>query len=290
MPVSQILHDIKTIEKNLSLYHAINFDERADAIDQLEFLIIDLFQQPHHSDDLLQIIHQAEKIKTDLEAINDDLFKQIRINIKEEKLKDLVNRYINLDLTNNQETVGYDNLDVFINGLFPPHIPEPTKNLEPEMVFYQKTPARVVFELTEKIKFTPDDVFIDIGSGLGQVPVLVNLLTGIAARGIEYEPTFVTYANACVAELNLPNVSFINTDARQADYSIGTIFFMFTPFKGDILQQVLSLLQKEAQHRKITLLTYGPCTVQVALQSWLRCEEPGHNSNYKLGVFTSGIN
>jgi hypothetical protein len=29
-------------------------------------------------------------------------------------------------------------------------------------------------------------------------------------------------------------VEFINVDARQADYSEGTVFFMFTPFRGEI--------------------------------------------------------
>jgi hypothetical protein len=72
-------------------------------------------------------------------------------------------------------------------------------------------------------------------------------------------------------------VSFARADARYADYSEGTVFFLYTPFKGRLLAQVLERLRVEAQHRRITLFTYGPCTPQVARQPWLHsagAEEP----------------
>lgn len=93
------------------------------------------------------------------------------------------------------------------------------------MVFYQKTPGRVIFELAEKCRFTEDDVFFDLGSGLRQVAILVHLLTGMAAKGIEFEPAFCNYARVFAAALNLTGVTFINIDARDADYSTGTVFF-----------------------------------------------------------------
>jgi hypothetical protein len=37
---------------------------------------------------------------------------------------------------------------------------------------------------------TQADVFFDLGSGLGQVPILVNLLSGAAAKGMEFEPVY----------------------------------------------------------------------------------------------------
>lgn len=104
---------------------------------------------------------------------------------------------------------------------------------------------------------------------MGQVAILVNLLAGITTKGIEFEPSFCEYAKGCVAELSLSNVSFINIDARKADYYEGTIFFMFTPFKGEILREVLEILRKESLLRKIKIITYGPCTAQVALENWL---------------------
>jgi hypothetical protein len=166
-------------------------------------------------------------------------------------------------------------------------IPEQAKDLEPEMVYYQKTPARIVFELVEESHFMKEDVFFDLGSGLGQVAILVNLLTGITVMGIEFEPAFCDYARDCAVELNLSNVTFINIEARTADYSGGTIFFMFTPFRGEMMQEVLEILRREALLRKIKIITYGPCTAQVALQNWLHSASPIDDNIYKLTFFTS---
>lgn len=290
---------IEAIEKNAAFYEEKNFDKRIEIIDLIEFQIIDqieeLLRKIDQPDELTLLKYRAEKIKSELEEIDINLFQKLQAKIKTEGytgkgFKNLINEYVdfNWDPNNYQEEIGYDNLDIFINGLSPfQTMPEQTKDLEPEMVYYQKTPARIVFELVEKVHFTKEDVFFDLGSGLGQVAILVNLLAGVTAKGIEFEPTFCDYAKACAAELNLSNVSFINVDARKADYSEGTVFFMFTPFKGEILQEVLAVLKKESLLRKIKIITYGPCTAQVALQSWLDFAAPKDDNIYKLGVFTS---
>jgi len=139
------------------------------------------------------------------------------------------------------------------------------------MVFYQPTPARIVLQLVDRAGFLQHDVFYDIGSGLGQVSILVHLLSGIRAKGVEFEPTYCDYARRCARGLNLPEVQFINADAREADYSDGTIFFMYSPFEGRMLERVLERLRHESAKRSIRLCTYGPCTQQVNRQSWLEC-------------------
>jgi SAM-dependent methyltransferase len=155
------------------------------------------------------------------------------------------------------------------------------------MVSYQQTPARIIFELVEKAHLTGEDVFYDLGSGLGQVPTLVHLLTGATAKGIEFEPAYCNYARVCAVGLNLSGVEFINADARTADYSEGTVFFMYTPFEGSILQEVLEKLRGESGRRRIRLFTYGPCTPQVSRQRWLKWVDQNGAHLFKLGVFTS---
>jgi len=229
------------------------------------------------------------------EAIDSNLFQKLQATIRigahtGAAFKNLIHEYVDfkVDDKEHEEEIGYDNLDMFINGLsLFETMPEQTKELEPEMVFYQKTPARIVFELVEKASFRKEDVFFDLGSGLGQVAILVNLLAGVTAKGVEFEPAFCDYANDCTAALNLPKVTLINVDARKADYSEGTVFFMFTPFMGGILQEVLEVLRKQSLRRKIKIITYGPCTVQVALESWLDFANPGEDNIYKLGIFSS---
>jgi hypothetical protein len=300
MAIFEIQSYFEAIEQNSLLYEEKNFDKRIEVIDFIGFQVIDqieeLLRKTAQPDRLilLKFKYRADKVKSELEEIDINLFQRLQANIRMEgytgkEFKNLINEYVdfNLEYNGHQEEIGYDNLDIFINGLSPfQTMPEQTKDLEPEMVYYQKTPARIVFELVEKSHFMKEDVFFDLGSGLGQVAILVNLLAGITAKGIEFEPAFCNYARDCAAALNLSNVTFINVDARKADYSEGTIFFMFTPFKGEILQEVLAILKKESLLRKIKIITYGPCTAQVALQSWLDFVTPHHNI-YKLGVFTS---
>ncbi|WP_183576223.1 hypothetical protein HDF18_20515 [Mucilaginibacter sp. X5P1] len=299
MAISAIQSHIRSIEKNGILYEEKNFDKRIEAIDFIEFHIIDqledLLQKTTAPDELHLLKDRAEKIKTKLEEIDSKLFQKLRADIRSgrcagNEFKAMINKYVDLDLNDSQhqQQAGYDNLDIFINGLFSPQaMPEQTKELEPEMVYYQKTPARVVFEMAELVPFTEEDVFFDLGSGLGQVAMLVNLLTGVTVKGVEFEPAFCDYARNCAAELNLSEVKFINTDARQADYSEGTIFFMFTPFKGEIMQEVLAALRKESLLGKIMIITYGPCTAEVGLQDWLSPVSMKDDNMYKLTVFTS---
>lgn len=260
------------------LYEERNFDQRVEA---------------------LELYPLSTGVREALEAVDDRLFQRLQAEIQaglhqREGFKHLAYQYFDPI----SEESGYDNLDIFINRLFPfQDVPEPTKDLEPEMVYYQKTPARIVFELASHLRagdhpgtgspLDVGDVFFDLGSGLGQVVILVHLLTGIPSRGIEFEPAFCAYARDCTDWLRLPGVTFLNTDARDADYREGTVFFLFTPFRGEMLKQVLALLQKEAVTRKIKVMTYGPCTEQVAKEPWLQMHTPPADDTYKLCVFLS---
>ena len=181
---------------------------------------------------------------------------------------------------------GYDDLDALVNGLLLAEVPpEGPSRRDPEMLFYQPTPARIVLEMVERADFRQQDVFYDIGSGLGQVSILVHLFTGVRATGVEVEPEYCDYARRCARGLNLSRVRFVNADAREADYSDGTIFFLYTPFTGRMLQQVLERLGHESEKRRIRLCTYGPCTPHVAGQTWLERLDQNGNQVDKLAMF-----
>jgi len=306
--------DIDAIEGNAALYDATNFISRADAIDFLEFHVIDRIEgmlQKVEPQEKLQLLQQrAEKVKQRLEKIDIDLFEQLRENIRtgayrDSSFREMVGKYLgsgfwpgsptslaspvsDIGQPNAPDNSGYDNLDILINGLLSGQpMPEATKERTPEMVFYQKTPVRVVFELTEMAQLQKDDVFIDIGSGLGQAAILVNLISGARARGIEYEPAYCDYAKTCASQLNLSNVEFINSNALNGDYAEGTVFFLYTPFEGRLLRDMLEILYKESQKRMIRVFTYGPCSPQVALQHWLHCVNGGADNFYRLYQFAT---
>lgn len=297
MTPSEIESHVQIIANNPTVYDEKNFDARSDAIDFLEFHILNQIDTLRNTepdqDKLAKLQHQAQKLKFQLEEIDNMLFLMLQQEIKQkgyrgETFESLVKEYVSIENNKRPDEEGYDNLDIFINRLLSPqNIPEQSKLLEPEMVFYQKTPARIVFELVKRAGFTKDDVFLDLGSGLGQVAMLVNLLSGIRAVGVEFDPAFCKYSEECAAMLGLQNVAFINTDAREADYSAGTAFFMYTPFRGKMLEYVLENLKKESLKRKIRVITYGPCTLEVAVQNWLRSSTGGELNGHTLTFFNS---
>jgi SAM-dependent methyltransferase len=185
---------------------------------------------------------------------------------------------------------GYDALDALIDGVLNLNeIPAPTQTPERDMIHLEPTPVRVVLELVDRVAWQPEDVFYDLGSGLGQVPTLVHLLTGVRAVGVEIEPAYCRVARASAEALGLSGVSTVQADAREADYTPGTVFYFFTPFVRDMLQTVLDRLHDQTQGRPITVCSYGPCNPRVARQPWLRRLDPDPEHEFKLALFESAV-
>lgn len=280
MITDELQSALEVIAQDSTLSAESEFVRRAEAIEQLDFYVIDcidgLLQNAPPSGELHSLRVYAEATMRRLEDVDEMLFQRLRAELRAghyvgANLVGLIKQYVALEALDSQSArVGYDSLDRFVNGLLGIQaLPDEVRALEPEMVSYQQTPARVIFELAERAQLTPGDVFYDLGSGLGHVPILVHLLSGAPARGVELEPAYCAVARACAADLNLVDVQFINADARAADYTDGTVFFLYTPFEGMMLETVLARLRDVARTRAIRLVTYGPCTLQVAQQSWL---------------------
>jgi hypothetical protein len=116
---------------------------------------------------------------------------------------------------------------------------------------------------------------------------MVGLLTAAQVKGIEYEPAYCAYAQERADSLHLSGATFVNVDARHADYTDGTVFFLYTPFTGRLLQDVVAKLAEVARQRTITLATYGACTRDVAQQSWLQATLQRTFTHDTLAIFTS---
>ena len=153
------------------------------------------------------------------------------------------------------------------------------------MVAYQPTPAREILALIERAGLRPGDVFCDLGSGLGHVVLLVALLSGARARGVEVEPAYCEYAERCARGLKLRGVEFLRADARAAPLTEVTVFFLYTPFRGALLQQVLERLRAEAAERPVRVCSYGPCTKDLARAAWLRPEDDCDLGEHEVAVF-----
>ena len=164
----------------------------------------------------------------------------------------------------------YDYRDEVLSGIL--QLREPSEaNLRParEMVFYQPTPVRHILHLIGASALSAADVFVDIGSGLGHVPLLVSMLAGVESLGIEVEAAYVASAQECAQRLRkVACISFTATQGRQICPS-GQCLHLYSPFTGSILTDVLDRLRTESTVRPIRICTLGPCTSTVARESWL---------------------
>lgn len=183
----------------------------------------------------------------------------------------------------------YDLFDDFLSDLLAVDIePCETHPLTDEMVALQPTPGRIIMEMIRVLPLTEADRFYDLGSGLGRVPILVSLLTGVRAVGIEVEPTYVDYARGSAEKLGLAGIEFRSMDVRDADFRDGTVFFLYTPFTGSILRGVLDRLREVSRDRRITVCSYGPCTTIMQRESWLDSVKDSYSVLYRLEVFGNG--
>ena len=187
---------------------------------------------------------------------------------------------------------GYDHADALVGGMFDfANVHDSGTAPGQDMVFYQPTPVRHVVAMIDKLALGPGDTLVDLGSGLGHVPMLANILTGASTLGIELQAPLVERARETAKALGLQGVSFVHGDARAADLSAGTVFYLYTPFTGAVMDQVLARLADEARYRPLRIATFGPCTSRVGAEPWLVSRDvPGENCvcvfhpNQRLGV------
>jgi hypothetical protein len=293
----EIAGEIEVFDKRSDLLEEKNFEDRSDAIDHLELNVVTridgLLQDGASPEDFLPLRRYAGSVRDRLEQVDHQLFDRLRREIRQNRLKGsalwaIIGDYFGPDWRQrlSNQALGYDNLDGFINGLLLPGDPPAEKRTpEPEMVFCQQTPARIIFELAARSGLLRNDVFYDLGSGLGRVVMLTKLLSAAKAKGVEIEPAYCDYARSCASYLGLREVEFMEADARTVAYNDGTVFFMYTPFEGSLLQEVLSKLREDTTGRPMRLYTYGPCTTEVALQPWLTAADGMDMDDYKLVEF-----
>jgi len=265
---------ISELEQDRALREPGRLRERSDVLDRLETWrfcgqLPELAVVPELRD-------RIEALCAELEAIDGRLYQSIRQDIQRgvgaHRLLERV-RAADPDSDAEAQARGdsYDYLDALVSGVLQIDESEPPlAGLAAEMVFYQPTPARHIFDMLARSALDQRDVLIDLGSGLGHVPLLASICTGARCIGIEWEAAHVECARRCAQALNLDRVTFVQGDVLTADLAAGTVFYLYTPFEGAMLREVLDMLKAQAATREIRICTLGPCTATVAQESWLQ--------------------
>ncbi|MFC4763823.1 SAM-dependent methyltransferase [Dyella koreensis] len=262
---------IETMEKNPALAGADRLRQRLDMLDELDACLMRAGDASGPADVALR--HRAEAIRTQWEALNAACYDFMRDEIRQGVAPSGLLRWMKDAAFEPGDA--YDFRDELLSGVLAFDEPDAgIAELPSEMVFYQPTPARHIVDMIERTGLGDGDVLVDLGSGLGHVPLLAAICTGARCIGIELEQAYVQAAQRCAQTLHLGRVRFVQQDARVADVSEGTVFYLYTPFVGSVLSTVLDTLRQEASARDIRICTFGPCTATVAKQSWLKAVDP----------------
>lgn len=288
-------HDLQNVlcdlEEDPCLFQAEQLQERLIALDRLDAEFGGFDSEALATRTNSRIHGRAKALRIQLEAANAELYQSMRSEILRNGQPDTLLRWLQ-NSTSSCEVggplpgMGFDWLDELVSGILQFSEPdELDRYRQPEMVPFQPTPVRHILDLIDTSLLSEDDVFVDLGSGLGHVPLLVSMLAGIRTVGIEVQAAYVASAQECAQSLHLSRVRFVAADARTADLSSGTVFYLYTPFRGSILAEVLSMLRRESMRRPIKICSLGPCTSTVANETWLKTNSlPGPG---RIAVFSS---
>lgn len=305
MNVSYWQSEIEKLEENRSLRTPSNLQLRMQALQMLDQLFKFASTPFGFRQDYLSLLRRGASLQEQLVEVNRCLFKKLRTQISQQGLRgDELRSALNQFTTYRPDQQGFfhsgDGLDQLVKGIVQTTIaPEPLRDAVLEMIHLEMTPMSVVLELSDRILFDDADIFVDIGSGLGEICLLIHLLKGVGTRGIEIEPAYVDRAKEVAAHIigDSNKVSFELGDARSAEYNRGTIFFLFTPFTGQIFRSVTEKIRKSLIANKQTnqgieikkprplICTHGDITLEVAQLPWLHVQHPADLHPSRLALF-----
>ena len=147
-------------------------------------------------------------------------------------------------------------------------LPDDGPQLPRGCVPYLPCPVDALLRAIDQAGVQASDVFVDIGAGLGRASALVHLLTGASAIGLEIQPALALRARDLAERLLLSRIPCIEGDAEHltGHMTAGTVFFLYCPFGGERLANVIDQLEPIARTRMLRI-----CCVDMPLPSreWL---------------------
>jgi SAM-dependent methyltransferase len=132
-------------------------------------------------------------------------------------------------------------------------LPDDGPDLPRDGVPYLPCSVDVLLRAIDEAPVDARDVFVDVGAGVGRAALLVHLLTGAEAIGVEIQRHLVATADALRARLHARGVSIVEGDAATLaePFARGTLFFLYCPFSGERLRRLLARIEAVARSRVV---------------------------------------
>ncbi len=157
--------------------------------------------------------------------------------------------------------------------------PDDGPELPRHCVPYLPCGVDAIIDVVDTAGIGPEDVVVDVGSGVGRAMAILHLVTGASAIGVEIQSALVRAAADVTGPVS-PRIATLHGDAvdRASQLTTATVFFLYCPFTGDRLRRLLAALEPISRSRPIRIacvdLTLPPCT-------WLT-REPGRSASVTL--------
>jgi len=110
--------------------------------------------------------------------------------------------------------------------------------------YYMPTSYADLLKVFRRTNLGSDDVFVDLGSGMGRAVFLASYLGVRKSIGLELVPSLHEAAEANRQRGDWPNVQFQLGDAREKIFPDVTLLWMFNPFGPAIMEEMLAKLRK----------------------------------------------
>lgn len=148
--------------------------------------------------------------------------------------------------------------DDYLDGLFDSPRAEQDAALPPLGSPNMATRARKAADFLSVMEPGVDDVVFDLGSGSGKLALTVSASSVGRVVGVEYFQPYVDASRVSATALSLSNLRFDCADVRDVDFSEGSIFYLYFPFRGALAQSVAERLGVLAKHKDIRIYATGP--------------------------------
>jgi predicted RNA methylase len=151
-----------------------------------------------------------------------------------------------------------------------------------------------IFAYLKGVGIGPDDVFVDLGSGLGRTAFAASWLGAKRAVGVELIQSLTDGAEANRKRSILSNrdIEFVCANALEFTEPDMTILYMFHPFGEAVLEKVLDNLKiaraAATSPRKLRIVYANPCYDEaLGRTGWLR--KTAHIPGIKRPFSSAGV-
>jgi precorrin-6B methylase 2 len=200
------------------------------------------------------------------------------------KINDL---YLNIDTSDESRFHDFDPKRGF------PYAKPQEKARHKDSVIYQGADYWNIRRVIHTLQPQENDVFYDIGCGMGRCLCMFARLPLRSVVGIELDPLLVETARSNATRLRGKRtpIEIRCQDAATADYSAGTIYFLYFPFGTETMRDVLESIKRSIDEnpRRVTIVYYNAMFGQVLQNvTWLkRVHELKTLTGYPISFFSS---